>query len=252
MKQLTTSATVACGLSLACLLATALSHPALGTPAVRAQEAAVPDTAKLEQMIARFAPTDIGAYLAQVTDADRSVLGKLVDASKIIDALFLRQVWAGNDAMLLDLARDQSPEGRARLHYFLINKGPWSRLDHNEPFVPGAPPKPAGANYYPPTMARPDLEKWIQSMPEAQRPRVTHFFTVLRNATNAANGFSVVPYNIEYQGELSRASGLLREAAALATEPTLKTFLEKRADAFLTNDYYESDVAWMELKGAIE
>src|SRR5882724_9456114 len=92
----------------------------------------------------------------------------------------------------------------------------------------------------------------MQSLPETQRPRVTHFFTVMRNATNAANGFSVVPYNIEYQGELSRASGLLREAAALATEPTLKTFLEKRADAFLTNDYYDSDVAWMELKGAIE
>src|SRR2546428_13382869 len=101
MKQLTTSATVACGLSLACLLATALSHPALGTPAVRAQEAAVPDTAKLEQMIARFAPTDIGADLSQGSEPDRRVLGKLGDASKIIDGRLLRQVWAGNDAVLL-------------------------------------------------------------------------------------------------------------------------------------------------------
>src|SRR2546428_9593583 len=140
MKQLTTSATVACGLSLACLLATALSHPALGTPAVRAQEAAVPDTAKLEQMIARFAPTDIGADLSQVSDADRRVLGKLVDASKIIDALFLRQVWAGNDAMLLDLVRDQSPAARARAPYFFINKGPWAPLRPHHSLVPGAPP----------------------------------------------------------------------------------------------------------------
>src|SRR5262245_43639078 len=108
-------AIVASGVLLACLFATA-------------QEAAVPDTAKLEQMAARFAPTDIGADLSKLSDADRRVLGKLVDASKIIDALFLRQVWAGNDAMLLDLVRDQSPAGRARLHYFLINKGPWSRL----------------------------------------------------------------------------------------------------------------------------
>ena len=59
-----------------------------------------------------------------------------------MDALFLRQVWAGNEAMLLDLVRDTSELGRARLHYFLINKGPWSRLDHDEPFIPGAPPKP--------------------------------------------------------------------------------------------------------------
>ena len=60
------------------------------------------------------------------------------------------------------------------------------------------------------------------------------------------------PYNVEYQGELARAAALLREAAQLATEPTLKKFLAKRADAFLSNDYYDSDVAWMELKGAIE
>ena len=61
-----------------------------------------------------------------------------------------------------------------------------------------------------------------------------------------------MPYNVEYQNELARAAALLREAARLATEPTLKAFLTKRADAFLSNDYYDSDVAWMELKGAIE
>src|SRR5262249_5959879 len=73
--------------------------------------------------------------------------------------------------------------------------------------------------------------------------------TVVRRA---GAGFTLVPYNQEYQPELSRAAALLREAAAAASEPTLKTFLTKRADAFLSNDYYDSDVAWMELKGAIE
>src|SRR5207253_213219 len=85
---------------------------------VRAQEAAVPDTQKLQQMAARFAPTDITADVSRLSDADRRVLAKLVDASKIVDALFLRQVWGGNDALLLDLVRDNSPAGRARLHYF--------------------------------------------------------------------------------------------------------------------------------------
>ena len=102
---------------------------------------------------------------------------KLVEASKIVDGLFLRQVWAGNEAMLADLARDRSPEGRARLHYFLINKGPWSRLDHNAVFVPGAPAKPAGANYYPEGASKADVEDWIQSLPEARarsRDRVLH------------------------------------------------------------------------------
>src|SRR5712691_7240180 len=230
-------------------LATAALAVVILAPLAAFEEKSVPDTLKLQKMAARFAPTEIGADLSQVSDADRRVLGKLVDASKIIDALFLRQVWAGNDAMLLDLVRDQSPAGRARLHYFLINKGPWSRLDHNQPFVPGAPPKPEGANFYPPNTTTADLERWIQSLSEADRTRATGFFTVIRRA---GNSFAIVPYSLEYQGELARAASLLREAAAIATEPTLKTFLTKRADAFLSNDYYESDVAWMEIKGVIE
>src|SRR5262252_2622235 len=222
---------------------------ALVTAFIRAQESAVPDTQKLQQMAARFAPTDITADLSKVSDADRRVLGTLVEASKIIDALFLRQVWSGNNELLMQLARDDSPAGRARLHYFLINKGPWSRLDHNASFVPGVPPKPAGASYYPETASKGDLDRWIQSLPEQDRARATGFFTVVRRA---GSGFTLVPYNIEYQGELARAAALLRDAALIATEPTLKNFLTKRADAFLSNDYYDSDVAWMELKGAIE
>ena len=226
--------------------------------AQRAEDPAVPDLARLQVMTARFAPTDISADLSALSPADRRVVAKLVEASKIIDALFLRQAWAGNDAMLLDLVRDQSPAGRARLHYFLINKGPWSRLDHNQPFIAGAPPKPAGANFYPGDASKADLESWLQSLSEADRAQATGFFTVVRRANNQAaaprgrNAFSLVPYSVEYQPELARASALLREAADLAGEPTLKRFLTARAGAFLSNDYYESDVAWMELKGAIE
>jgi hypothetical protein len=214
-----------------------------------AQEAIVPDTARLLRMAARFEPTEIGADLSKMSVADRRVIGKLVEASKIIDALFLRQAWSGNEAMLLDLARDDTPDGRARLHYFLINKGPWSRLDHNQPFIPGAPPKPAGANYYPEGATKADLERWMQSLSEPERARATGFFTTIRRG---AGGFVMVPYTIEYQTELARAASLLREAAQSATEPTLKNFLTKRADAFLSNDYYDSDVAWMELTGTIQ
>src|SRR5215212_2034680 len=189
---------------------------------VRAQEARVPDAQTLQKMAARFAPTDITADLSKLSDADRRVLAKLVEASTIVDALFLRQVWGGNEAMLLDLVRDQSPLGRERLHSFLINKGPWSRLDHNLVFVPGAPPKPEAANFYPEGATKADLERWIQSLPEAERARATGFFTTIRRS---GNSFTLVPYSVEYQGELARAAALLREAARLASEPTLKKFL---------------------------
>src|SRR5258708_4274472 len=125
---------------------------ALSVAGLVAQEGTVSDTVglqRLEKMTARFAPTAIRADLSAVSAADRRVLATLVEASKMMDALFLRQVWAGNEAMLLDLAKNRTPEGRARMHYFLVNKGPWSRLDHDEVFVPGAPAKHAGANSYP-------------------------------------------------------------------------------------------------------
>jgi hypothetical protein len=215
-----------------------------------AQEPRMPATAELQRMAARFVPTEITADVSRLSANDRRVLAKLVEASKIIDALFLRQVWSGNDAMLLDLVADQTPEGRARLHYFLINKGPWDRLDHYRVFVPGAPKKPEGANFYPEGASKPELERWLQGLSEAERTQATGFFTAIRRERNGS--FSTVPYNVEYQNELTRIATLLREAAALSSEPTLKAFLTKRADAFLSNDYYDSDVAWMELKGAVE
>ncbi len=209
-----------------------------------------PDQAKLEAMTARFAPTEITADLSKLPPNDHKVLAKLVEASQIIDGIFLRQAWAGNPSMLLDLAGDQSAEGRSRLHYFLINKGPWSRLDHNEPFVLGAPQKPEGGGFYPPDATKAELESWIKSLPAADQKQAKGFFTVVHR--KADKKFTILPYNIEYEGELTRAAGLLREAAEAASEPTLKKFLTTRADAFLSNDYYPSDVAWMELTGAIE
>jgi peptidase M49-like protein len=218
--------------------------------ALTAQEPRMPTAAELQRMAARFVPTEITADVSHLSPDDRRVLAKLVDASKMIDALFLRQVWSGNDAMLLDLVNDQTPEGRARLHYFLINKGPWDRLDHYRIFVPGAPKKPEGANFYPEGATKAEVERWIQGLSEAERAQATGFFTVIRRGRNGS--FTIVPYSVEYQNELARIATLLRDAAALSSEPTLKAFLTKRADALLSNDYFDSDVAWMELKGAIE
>jgi len=228
--------------------------------ACRSQEAPVPESqparavqsppSELRTKIARFTPTDVAADVSKLSAPDRRVLAKLIEASKVLDGIYLRQIWVGNEAMLIDLARDESPAGRDRLHFFLINKGPWSRIDHDEAFVPGAPAKPAGGNFYPIGATKEELEKWIHSLPEGERARATGFFTVIRRAANGQ--FTAVPYSVEYQNELAQAAGLLREAADLSAEPTLKAFLTKRAQAFLSNDYYDSDVAWMQLKGDVE
>ena len=209
-----------------------------------------PETKKLETMAARFAPVELTADISKLPANEQQALAKLVEAAKVFDALFLRQVWDGNETMLLDLSSDDSPLGRARRHYFLINKGPWSRLDHNEAFIAGAPAKPAEANFYPAGATKADVEAWLKGLSAAERTRATGFFTTIRRGADGK--FVAVPYSLEYQGEIARVSKLLSEAAALTTQPTLKSYLEKRAAALLSNDYYDSDIAWMGLDASIE
>ena len=215
-----------------------------------AAQSAAPGADQIKTMSARFAPVDLTADVSKLPANERQALAKLVEAAKVMDTLFLRQVWAGNETMLLELLQDSSPLGHERLHYFMLNKGPWSRLDRFDAFVPGAPGKPEQANFYPADATKEQVEEWVSTLSAGQKTAATGFYSTIRR--NAEGKFIAVPYSYEYQGELAHAAALLREAAALTRQPTLKTFLEKRAQAFLTNDYYDSDVAWMELDASIE
>ncbi len=206
--------------------------------------------ADLAVLQARFARVEVRVDVSQLPGEERAALVKLIEAARYFDALFLRQRSPDTETLLLGLLGDNTPLGQTRLNYFLVNMGPWSALDEDQPFLPGVAAKPKGANFYPPDATREEIERWINSLPETQRANATGFFTTIRRQPDGK--LIAVPYSLEYQGELSRISQLLREAAALTQQPTLKTFLEKRADAFISNDYYASDIAWMELNATIE
>src|SRR5512140_1137132 len=120
--------------------------------------------AQLEKQIARYAPTEIAANLASLGDGDRKALDKIVEAARRIDAIYLRQVWRGNADLLKKLVADTTPAGEARLRYFRINYGPWSRLDHNQPFVDGVPPKPPHAAFYPDDMSKEEFNAWVATL----------------------------------------------------------------------------------------
>lgn len=216
----------------------------------RAAETVVPDEAGLKVMTARFAPVEITADLSHLPDNERLSLRKMVESAKIFDGVFQRQVAPLNPTYLAELIRDDSPLGRARLHYFRLNAGPWSWLDKDDPFLPHVGPKPEAANFYPVDSTRAEIEAWLNSLPAPEKERAAGFFTTIRRGADGK--LKAVPYSEEYQAELVHASRLLKEAAAATTQPTLKTFLERRARAFLTNDYYESDMAWMDLAASIE
>jgi hypothetical protein len=215
------------------------------------ETATMPDQAQLERMIARFAPTEVAADAAPLSAGDREALNKIIQAARLMDDIFLRQVWSGNIDLKTKLEADQSPLGQARLHYFMINKGPWSRLDQNKPFIPGVPPeKPPQAGFYPDDITKDEFNAWVKTLSDADRKQAEGFFTVIRR--DAGRQLKSVPYSQEYGQFLAPAAKLLRDAAQLASNATLKDFLTKRADAFLSDNYYASDVAWMDLDAPID
>jgi hypothetical protein len=210
----------------------------------------LPEAKNLRAQSARLAPVPIEVDLSGMPENERRALASLIRAARIVDALHLRQVWAGNESLLLKLLEDRTILGDARLAYFLVNKGPWSALDQNAAFIPGAPEKPQGANYYPAAATKAEVESWIAGLDGEEKSAATGFFTTIRR--DAAGKFHAVPYSVEYQGELAEMATHLRAAAAATTQPSLKAFLDARAAAFLSNDYYASDVDWMKLDASIE
>lgn len=205
----------------------------------------------LAAKIRQFAPTDLTADASHLSENDRKALDKLIEAAKLLDPLFLRQVWTGNEALRKKLETDTSSEGRERLHYFMINKGPWSRNQRNEPFIEGVlHEKPPQAGFYPDDMTKDEFNAWVSSLSEQDKKRATGFFTVIRRGPDGK--LKIVPYHEEYREFLEPAAKLLKEAAELTTNASLKIFLTKRADAFLSDDYYASDVAWMDLDSPID
>ncbi len=205
-----------------------------------------PLTGKLK----RFAPTEITADVSKLSAGDRAALDKLIQAARLMDEMYLRQVWSANTMMKDKLAKETSEEGKARNAMFMLNKSPWSALDHDSAFVPGAPKRPAGANYYPEDITKEEFEAWVSTLSASDQERARGFFYTVRR--DEQNKLTLVPYNEEYKQWLEPAAKLLREAAELTDNASLKNYLTKRADAFMSNDYYASDVAWMELDAPIE
>ena len=225
-------------------LAIAMSLPALTKTS--------PDTAQLKKMATRFAPTPLQVGISALSPGDRSALTKLIQAGHIVDRIFMEQLWSGDNALYEKLLDDRTPLGRARLHLFWIYKGPWSDLDEHKAFLPDVPErKPLGANFYPPDMTREEFDKWVATLPPDEAAKAKGFFTVIRRDADT-HRLTIVPYHRAYRPYLEQAAQLLREAASDTENESLKRFLNLRAQAFLDDDYYASDIAWMDLDAPID
>src|SRR5215813_6815085 len=167
---------------------------------------------ELTKKIRRFAPTIMSANTARLSVKDRQALQKIIAAAKLYDRLYLRQIWSGNEGLLQKLQADKTALGRLRLHYFMINKGPWSQLDENEPFIEGVPKRPPQANFYPEDMTKDEFNAWVTTLSAAEKEKATGYFYTIRR--DAGGKLRTVPYNEEYREFLEPAAKLLREAAA--------------------------------------
>jgi hypothetical protein len=219
------------------------SRPAPPTP--RSSE--MRPVSDLARRVAQYAPTPFSADLSTLSAADRRVLGKLADAGRLMDEIFLRQAWAGNPELRDRVERWEGHDAQAVRDYFDINVGPWDRLDETKPWL-GELPHPPGAGFYPEDLTKEEFEAWLAAHP-GDRERLTSSLTVVRRE---GKGLVAVPYSAAYREWLVPAAGLLREAAAETGNASLAHFLKLRADAFLSDDYYDSDFAWMDVDAPVE
>lgn len=206
---------------------------------------------QLQQMIAKFAPVDLRVDTSKLSPGDQQALASLIQASRILDDIFLGQMWSGNHALYEKLKKDTTPLGKARLEAFWLYKGPFSDLDDHKAFIAGVPErKPLGAGFYPDNFNKKQFETWVATLSPAAKADAEGFFTIIQRG--AGNTLKAVKYSEAYKKDLTECARLLRDAATHTDNLSLKTFLQARAQAFLSNDYYASDVAWMDLDAPID
>ncbi|HEX9807325.1 MAG TPA: hypothetical protein VGA34_10555, partial [Alteraurantiacibacter sp.] len=196
---------------------------------------------------------DIGAQQAKIaeirmepdtsylTAEEREVVNLLIQASDLMSEIYLRQRSPDNPAV-----REQiGATGDAQLlDMFDRNFGPWDEIAEKHPFH-GDAQMPEGAGFYPADLTREEFDAYLEANPDQKEALLSPYTVVKREG----EGFVAVPYSVEYKEWLEPAAGLLRQAAARTSNPSLKRFLNLRAEAFLSDDYFESELAWMDLEG---
>ena len=188
-----------------------------------------------------------------LNDNERAVVAKLIEASKFIDEIFWRQVSEDNPQYRQQLAAQvtRSDRDRAAYEYFIANKGRWDTLKENEPFVEPFGEKghkPEGAAFYPADLTKEEMERYIAAHPD-QKDALQGLFTVVRRQ---GDRLTTIPYSVQYREYLEPAVARIREAAQLTNNASLKDYLNKLSVALLSDNYRESDIAWMDLNGPLE
>ncbi|KAI9595441.1 hypothetical protein BDF19DRAFT_471391 [Syncephalis fuscata] len=194
------------------------------------------------QRLARFSPVHFGIDLKTLPSGDRAAIRKLVKAGKLLNQLYLHQAWSGNEALEKNLEHGNDTKA---LQLFRLFKGPWDRVEHNEPFLPGIPSRPDGGNFYPEDMTREEFESWTATLSPTERDQAQGFYHVVRR--DAAGKLHLKPFSQEYAEFLAPASKLMKEASTTVSNASLRKFLASRGEAFISNNYLPSEIDWLSI-----
>lgn len=191
------------------------------------------ETSVYKAKVDKYFKYELNSDFSNLSENQKKMLPYLFEAADIMDNLYYK-VACGDYINILDTLKD-----KYAIEYFKINYGPWDRLNGNEPFIPGVGEKPAGAFFYPPNMTKEQFDALDDSTKTSQ-------YSIIKYDENGK--LVSVPYHIAFKKELDKAADLLRKAAEYAEDEGFKKYLLLRADALTTDKYFESDMAWMDMK----
>ena len=187
----------------------------------------------IKQKAEEFVSFKLTTDLTVLTEKEKQMLPLLLEAAKLMEEIYWVEAFGNRDNLFVEGLDEYTKK------FLIINYGPWERLNNNEPFIEGFGAKPAGANFYSANITEEEFEAWDDESKTSQ-------YTLIRKGEDGT--LKSIPFHVAFEVQVKKAANLLVKAAALAEDTGLKNYLEKRAQALLTDEYYESDVAWMEMK----
>ena len=219
------------------------NKPMTGSAAKGAESAGMQVVPDLDQRLAKFRRVEMPFHSAGLTAREVKLVEKLVDASRYLEEIYWRQIDPDGLTLYESLATSKNPKDEALRRYLWINASRFDLLDDDKPFV-GETRMAPGRGFYPQTLTREQVEQYVKAHPE-KKNEIYGSFTVVRWHGDKLEG---LPYHIAYVSFLEPAAKDLREAAALSDDQAFANFLRLRADALLTDDYFKSNLAWLDLK----
>lgn len=188
----------------------------------------------MKKKVEQYAPFVLKYDIGQLSREEAELVGIFIQIADVMDDIYWEQAFGQDNRKKLRELKDPYMRQFAEIQY-----GAWDRLDAERPFIPGYGPKPAGANFYPKDMTKEEFEKLDDPMKTSQ-------YTILQR--NGKGDLEVIPYHKAYEKHLKRVYELLDKAIELTKDDGLRKYLETRREALSTDNYFESDMMWMDMK----